>query len=178
MPIAIPVIETERLVLRGHRLDDFDAHAAFWADPVVTRFIGGQPFTREQAWVRFLRHAGMWHAMGFGFWAVTDKASGRLIGEAGFHELKREMTPSLEGTMEAGWALAPDMQGKGLATELVGAIVGWADRNRPQERQTCIIEPENAASIRIAEKFGFRQFDRAFYHGIPVIIFERDRRRS
>jgi RimJ/RimL family protein N-acetyltransferase len=50
MPVAIdiPVIETPRTILRAHRLDDFDAYAAMWADPVVTRFIaGGKPRTRE-----------------------------------------------------------------------------------------------------------------------------------
>ena len=139
----------------------------------MTRFIGGQPFSREQAWVRFLRHAGMWHAMGFGFWAVAERAHDRLIGEAGFHDLKRELTPSLEGTMEAGWALTPDTHGKGIATEVVGAIIDWADANRPGARITCIIDPDNAASIRVAGKHGFRQFDRAFYHGKPVVLFER-----
>jgi RimJ/RimL family protein N-acetyltransferase len=177
MAIDIPVIETERLLLRGHRAEDFDAHAAFWADPIVTRFIGGRPHTREQAWVRFLRHAGMWHAMGFGFWALTDRESGRFLGEAGFHDLKREMSPSLEGTMEAGWGLTPDMHGKGLAGEVVGAIIAWADANRPGPRMTCIIEPANTASIRVAERNGFREFDRTLSHGTPVIVFERERPR-
>ena len=74
----VPVIETERLVLRAHRLDDFDAYAVMWADPVVTRFIGGKPRTREESWIRFLRHPGMWSMLGFGFWAIEEKASGRL----------------------------------------------------------------------------------------------------
>ena len=41
--MEVPVIETERLLLRGHRLDDFEALAAMWADPAVVRFIGGKP---------------------------------------------------------------------------------------------------------------------------------------
>lgn len=40
-----PIIETERLILRAHRLDDFPALAAMWGDPVVARFISGQPST-------------------------------------------------------------------------------------------------------------------------------------
>src|SRR6185436_8398192 len=87
--ILIPTVETERLILREHRLSDFDAYAALWRDPVVTRFIGGRARSREESWVRFLRHAGMWHHIGFGFWAIEEKASGSLIGEAGFHDLKR-----------------------------------------------------------------------------------------
>src|SRR5689334_15432931 len=44
----IPVIETARLRLRGHRKSDFAACAALWADPVVTRYISGRPFTGEE----------------------------------------------------------------------------------------------------------------------------------
>lgn len=103
----IPTIETPRLLLRGHRDADFDAHCAFWADPEVVRYIGGGTFSRGVP-VRFLRHAGMWARMGFGFWAVAelDRATGRYLGEAGFHDLKRDLSPSIEGTMEAGWGVS------------------------------------------------------------------------
>jgi RimJ/RimL family protein N-acetyltransferase len=173
MTSAVPVIETSRLILRGHRLEDFDAHAALWANPVVTHFIGGVPQTREQAWVRLLRHMGMWQAMGFGFWAVTDRQTGRLLGEAGFHDLKRDLTPSLEGTLETGWGFVPDVHGRGIATEAVAAIVAWGETNRPGMRMTCLIDPANAASLRVAEKTGFREFARTTYHGVPTILFER-----
>lgn len=168
----IPTIETPRLLLRGHSDADFDAHCAFWADPEVVRFIGGRTFSREESWGRFLRHAGMWARMGFGFWAVTDRASGRYLGEAGFHDLKRDLSPSIEGTMEAGWALAPEVHGRGLGGELVGAILGWAAENRPGRRITCLIDPDNAPSIRLAERHGFHEFDRTAYHGAAVVLFE------
>lgn len=173
MIIDIPTIETARLVLRGHRDEDFDAHCAFWADPEIVRYIGGRSFSREEAWVRFLRHAGMWARLGFGFWAVTDRETGRFLGEAGFHDLKRAVTPSLEGTLEAGWAITPDVQGKGIGSELVAALLGWAVENHPGRRITCMIEPANAPSIRLAEKNGFRPFAETTYHGKPVILFKR-----
>ena len=125
---AHPTIETERTILRPHRLDDFDAYAAMWADPVVTRFIGGKPRTREESWIRFLRHPGMWSLLGYGFWAIEEKASGRFIGEAGFHDLKRDIVPSIEGMPEAGWALVPSAHGKGLASEVVGRMLAGATR--------------------------------------------------
>lgn len=170
----IPTVETPRLLLRGHRDADFDAHCAFWADPEVVRFIGGRTFSREESWVRFLRHAGMWTRMGFGFWAVTDRATGRYLGEAGFHDLKRDLSPSIEGTLEAGWALAPDAHGKGLGGELVAAILGWAAANHPGRRITCLINVDNEPSLRLAARHGFREFDRTAYHGAPVVLFERE----
>lgn len=117
----IPTLEMQRLTLRPHHLDDFEVHAALWANEDVVRFISGAPSTREQSWARMLRIAGMWHHMGFGFLAIVEKASGRFIGEAGFLEARREMEPSIEGTMEVGWALMPSAQGRGYATEALTA---------------------------------------------------------
>ena len=121
----IPVLETDRLILRGFRLDDFDALIAMWALPETVRYIGGVPQTREQTWMRLLRHIGMWNAMQFGFWAVTDKASGDVIGQAGFHEMRRDLTPSIENTLEAGTpesfnVLIKEMQSLGLDVKVGG----------------------------------------------------------
>jgi RimJ/RimL family protein N-acetyltransferase len=170
--VAIPLVETERLILRDHRLADFEAYAAMWSNPDVYRFIGGKARSREESWIRFLRHAGMWHHLGFGFWAIEDRTSGRMVGEAGFHELKREMTPSLEGTLETGWSLLPEMHGKGLASEAVAAMLVWAAANQPGRPVTCFIDPGNTASIRVAAKNGFVERCRAEYGGEPVIVFD------
>jgi RimJ/RimL family protein N-acetyltransferase len=168
----IPTFETARLTLRPHRLDDFDAHAALWADEDVVRFITGVPSTREQSWSRMLRLAGMWHHMGFGFLAIVEKESGRFIGEAGFLEARREMEPSIEGTMEVGWALMPSAHGRGYATEALTVLIGWAETHFPEKRMSCIISPENQASLRVAAKLGFGETARTQYNG-EIIQFSR-----
>lgn len=167
----IPVIETERLILREHRIADFDAYAAMWADPVVTRFIA-KPRTREESWLRFLRHAGSWSLIGYGFWAIEDKATGRFIGEGGFHDLKRDIEPSIEGIPEAGWGFVAEMHGKGVASEAVAAFVRWAD-GRFDGNTVCIIDPVNVASVRVAEKNGYREIGRTTYHGEATVMLER-----
>ena len=169
---TVPTIETERLILRPYRRDDFTPFAALFADASVTRFIGGVPFSREQAWTRFLRQVGMWHYFGFGFFAVEEKGRG-FIGEAGFHDLHRVISPSLEGTMETGWALSPLAHGRGYATEAVGAALVWAERSFPRMKKTCIVDTENVASLRVAAKLGFKEVRRTTYHGAQVIVFER-----
>ena len=169
----IPVLETDRLVLRGFRSDDLDAITAMWAMPEIVRYIGGVPMTREQSWTRLLRQIGMWSVMGFGFWAITEKASGRLIGEAGFHEMRRALTPSIEGTLEAGWGLLPEFHGKGYATEALNAMWSWIGANHPGLPITCIINPRNAASIGLAERHGFREFARSSYQGSEVVLLRR-----
>jgi len=173
MTLEIPVVETERLILRDHRLADFDAYVDMWADPIVTRFIGGKPRTREEAWIRLLRHAGMWRHMGFGFWAIEEKATGRFIGEAGFHELRRNMEPRIEGTLEAGWGFVTDAHGKGYATEAVAAVLAWGEANHRGKAATCIIDPGHAMSIRVARKLGFRERVTTTYNNEPTIIFDR-----
>ena len=125
----VPTIETERTILRAHRLDDFEDYVAMWADPVVTRFIGGKPRTREESWIRVLRYAGMWQIVGYGLWAVEEKATGKLVGEAGFHELKRDIVPSFEGVPESGWAFVPAVHGRGMASEVVRGFHDWAKRS-------------------------------------------------
>lgn len=56
--VNVPILETERLRLRAHRLDDFAASAAMWADPIVTRYTVGKPQTSEEVWSRLLRYIG------------------------------------------------------------------------------------------------------------------------
>lgn len=169
----IPVLETDRLVLRGFHLDDLDAMTAMWVLPEVVRYIGGTPLSREQSWTRLLRHIGMWSVMGFGFWAIIEKASGQLIGEAGFHEMRRDFTPSIENTMEAGWGLLPDFHGSGYATEALNAMWPWAKANHGGVPITCIIDPNNTTSRRLAERHGFEEFARSTYQGSDIVIYRK-----
>jgi RimJ/RimL family protein N-acetyltransferase len=169
----IPVLETERLILRGHTIDDFPSYAAMWAEPVVTRFIGGAPLGEEDAWAKFLRIAGHWALMGYGFWAIEEKASGKRIGEAGILNVKRDMVPSFHGVPEIGWGLHPSVHGKGYATEAVNAILAWAERRFGKVRMVCIIAPENTPSLRVAERTGFREQVRTTYKGEPIVLLER-----
>lgn len=174
----VPIIETERLRLRAHRPEDFADCAAMWADPDVTRFIGGRPLTEEDVWARLLRYVGHWSWMGFGYWAIEEKATGSFAGDMGFADWKRDIEPSIKGVPEVGWVLSRHMHGKGLATEAVRAALAWGDtRFRTVHsglgRTVCIIHPEHARSIRVAQKCGFQELQRTTYHGEPTILFAR-----
>jgi RimJ/RimL family protein N-acetyltransferase len=172
--MSVPVIETDRLVLRGHRADDFEALASMWGDEQVARYIGGKPSTREESWARLLRYAGHWELLGFGFWAVELKESYRFIGDVGFANWRREITPSLDGLAEGGWVFSQEAHGRGFATEAVQAALGWIDERHGGKATTCIIGPENSASVRLAEKVGYREFARAKFRGDEVIQFRRE----
>ena len=170
---AIPRLETERLVLRGHRALDFAECSAMWGNAEVTRFIGGRAFPKDEVWTKLLRYVGHWSVLGFGFWVLEEKDSGRFVGEVGFADFKRDIEPSLEGAPEIGWVLAPWAHGRGLATEAVRAALAWGATRLPSKRTVCLISPENVASIRVAEKCGYREFQRTTYKGLPTLLFER-----
>lgn len=169
----VPIVESERLRLRGHRRGDFEAIAAMWGNADVARFIGGRPSTREETWARYLRYLGMWPALGCGYWVIEEKASGRFLGEIGFMDAMREITPSLEGLPEHGWALIPDAQGKGVASEAVQATLAWGEGHFPDFEPVCMIAPENAPSLKLAQKFGYRPFAETTYKGAPTILLRR-----
>ena len=171
--MGAPVIETERLILRGHRLGDFEALAAMWGDPDVARYIGGKPSTREESWARLLRYAGHWELLGFGFWAVESKDSAQFIGDVGFANWRRDITPSLEGMPEGGWVFTTASHGRGFATEAVQAAVGWLDNHFAGTTTACIVGTENIASIRVAERAGYHEFARTEFRGSQVIQFRR-----
>lgn len=170
--MSVTELQTERLTLRPHGLADFEECAAMWGDPVVTRHIGGVPFGRSEVWARLLRYAGHWTLQGFGFWAVRERASGGFVGDVGFMEFRRDLEPALEYP-ECGWALAAAAHGKGYATEAVRAVTAWADTRFP--RTTCIIDPGNEASIRVAGKCGYLEVRHAMLASTPVLVFERAR---
>jgi RimJ/RimL family protein N-acetyltransferase len=167
-----PDLETPRLTMRAHRLEDFADCAAMWLDPEVTRFISAISQTEEDVWARLLRYAGHWSLLGFGYWAVRERTTGRFVGDVGFANLRRTITPPLGDAPEAGWVLAHWAHGQGFATEAVTAALAWA-ATAFAGPTVCIIDPDNAASIRVAEKVGYRLVTQATYRGEPVLSYER-----
>src|SRR5579871_359596 len=158
--LDIPVLETERLILRGHTRADFASYAVMWADPAFVQFSGGTPLSKEDAWARFLRPLGHWHLLEFGFWAIEEKLSRRFVGDVGVAEHQREIEPSLQGIPEIGWALVVHAQGKGYATEAARAAVQCGDMRFGRVRTACTIHPTNLASVRVAEKCGHQEASR------------------
>ncbi len=68
-------LETDRLLLRMWREEDFEPYAKMCEDPDVMRYIGGKPFNRLEAWRHFAYLIGHWHLRGYGHWAVEEKAT-------------------------------------------------------------------------------------------------------
>ena len=174
-PVLVPILETPRLRLRGHRLVDFPQSSAMWADPAVVRYIRPTPFNEEETWARMLRHVGHWALLGYGYWMVEDKETSQFLGEAGFADFHRVTEPpGVVHMPEAGWAFRAEVHGRGYASETVAAIVAWGDSHFDGST-CCIIDPQNAASIRVAEKNGYSAKQVIKYRSEEVMMYERER---
>ena len=169
----IPVMETEHLRLRAPRLTDLDEMTNIWADPDVTRFIGGKPRSRPDVWQQIQRAVGCWAMLGYGYWVIEEPVSGRCVGEIGFMEGLRAIEPGFVGTPEAGWVLEKASWGKGYISEALSAALRWRDASVSSNRTVCIIEPAHAVSIHIAEKFGFSKLADGQIGHDRICVFER-----
>lgn len=161
--IEIPEVLTPRLLLRGHCAADHKAALRLWQDPEIYSFIGGEPLSEQEVWLRLLRYSGLWDFLGFGYWAVVERESGAYVGQLGFADFRRGLVGFDGRYPEAGWAIHPDHAGKGYATEGVRAACHWLDEQGSWARSFCIIDAQNRRSRRVAEKLGYRfALDTAF----------------
>lgn len=172
-PAAAPLLETQRLRLRGFARADVDPLLAIWTEPQVHRHITGRAFSRQEIWFKVLRSLGHWQLLGFGYWVVTDKSDDRVIGEMGFGDFKREGMAEIAGRPEIGFMLASSHHGKGLALEALRAIQNWGDSHLPGDETVAIVSPGNAASVRVVEKLGFAQSMRIGAADDPVDLYVR-----
>lgn len=145
---TMPVIETERLVLRVPRIEDFERYAEFFADE-SSRIIGG-PHARGDAWRRFLQMPGAWMLQGFAMFSVIEKSSGLWVGQAG------PWQPDGWPGGEVGYAFHQDARGKGYCTEACAASMDYAFDTLGWDRVLHCISPENTASQNVAKRLGSR----------------------
>jgi len=153
-------IETERLSLRPWALNDFDALAAFYAQESNAKYVGGIKDS-DQAWRLLALHIGHWQLMGFGYWAVDEKASGEFVGCVGLWQSAG--WPELE----LGYWLVAKHQGKGFALEAAQSCKAYAQNELKASSLVSYIDPANRPSIRLAEKMGasFEQTIELLEHG-------------
>ena len=143
------------------------------ADAEVARFLGGTPFSREDTWRRLCAVPGFWALLGYGFWVAEHNESGVYLGQIGFADFKRDMSPSIEGRPEMGWIFAPEVQGQGYCSEAVALALAWADATLDAPEIVAIIDADNAPSIRVAEKAGFATREIATYRDAPILLLRR-----
>ena len=145
--IDIPVIETERLILRGWRESDHAGVAEMGHDAEVTRFTGG---TRSDAdsWRMIAMLMGHWAMRGYGLMPIEEKATGSFVGYCG------PWRPFGWPDGEIGYSLAKAHHGKGYATEAARAALRFAYEDLGWTTAISLIDAGNGASQGVAKKLG------------------------
>ncbi|MGH3050661.1 MAG: GNAT family N-acetyltransferase, partial [Gaiellaceae bacterium] len=165
--MAIPLpIETARLVVRSFTRADVEPMLAVYGDPDVMRLVAGGVRSGAAAVRAELEmYARLQDELGFSSWAVVERASGRVVGDVGLGVLEET------GNVEIGWTLARDRWGLGYATEAAAASLASGLAHLHVPRIVAVMDVENAASARVAERIGMRLEGELELHGRPHLLW-------
>jgi RimJ/RimL family protein N-acetyltransferase len=139
------MLETARLVLRPFTAADLDAFVAYRREPDVARY---------QSWDTSYSRADAEAVLSPGEWtqvAIADRATGALLGDCAVHAV-----PDQPRTTEVGITLAPASQGRGIAREALGALIGDLFAARGMHRIVAHADDRNVAVHRLLEHLGLR----------------------
>ena len=145
------IIETERLILREYKSDDFDALYEIMSDPQTMEHYPA-PFSQEKTrgWIEW--NLDNYKKYGFGLWAVVLKENGQFIGDCGItiQNIDGQALP------EIGYHINRKFQRKGYAKEAAAAVRDWAFANTDYPALYSYCKYTNAASIKTAESIGMK----------------------
>ena len=162
----VPVLRTDRLVLRAFTPDDFEPFAQIVSDPEVVQYLdAGAPISREECWRGMALFIGHWHLRGYGWWAVEDRRSRDFLGRIGLYN------PEGWPGIEIGWLLRRDKWGAGLATEGATAALTFAFDVVGATHVISLIDVRNTRSIRVAEKIGERYEHDTNHNGRTLAVY-------
>lgn len=160
---------TPRLKLRQFEARDHDAYAAMCADEEVMRFIGaGGTLSRDDAWRSLAGMLGHWALLGYGQWALEERATGVLVGRAGFID-----PPGWPG-FELGYLLGRAHWGNGFAAEACTAALHQAWGVLGRREAISLIRPDNRRSIGVAQRLGATRVDRIDFMGGPTLVYRHE----
>lgn len=164
--LPIPVIETERLILRGPELQDFEPLCAFNSDADRMRYLGGPVTDADTVWRGFLTGIGHWMWRGYGMWTLQEKASGQTVGRVGV------INHLMWDEPEIGWHIFADHEGRGYVTEAALVARRYAAESWGLDRLISYIDPANTRSRAVAERLGATvERERPEFFGSTVLVY-------
>jgi RimJ/RimL family protein N-acetyltransferase len=157
---AIDPVLTERLVLTPISVEHVDELRLLYGDPQVRRWTG--PWTPDsvEAWARDT--AARWAGDGVGKWMAHDRSDGTLVGRGGLSRT----TISGETVLEVGWVVRDALTGRGYATEIGRAALGWAATFFPELPIVAFTEVHNLASVAVMRRLGLRDSGLIYREGL------------
>jgi len=154
--MEIPILTTDRLVLRPFVLEDVEELAVVHSEESFWWYPLRAGMTMDQTVGFLVRTIERYESDGFGIEAVIDKATGAMIGWAGL--AVPHFLPQILPAVEVGWRLSGPYRGRGLATEAGAAALRWGFTTAGLDRVVSIYEPENVASGKVMEHLGLEPY--------------------
>lgn len=159
---ALPILDTERLILRAYQPADEAAYVAMVGDLEVMRYLpGGRAWGAAEAHAAFERRLATADPQRR-HWALVEKATNRVIGWVGLMPLETT------GETEIYYGLTRDAWGKGFATEAAQRALRFAFEDLGLPRVVAVVQPENLRSIRVASSLGMSYRGDAHHYGAMV----------
>jgi RimJ/RimL family protein N-acetyltransferase len=122
---------------------DGDEEITHWMDAIPQPYLDAEAHT----WVE--QATSFWRAGTSAPFAVTDAATGEVLGGVGFGWVGEERVG------EVGYWMRSEARRRGLTARAVGLISRWAFQELRCERLQLRADADNVASQRVAEKAGF-----------------------
>jgi ribosomal-protein-alanine N-acetyltransferase len=165
----VELLETRRLLLRPFSASDAETIHPIYSDPAVMRYVATGPMADLAITQRLIEdYSAHQERHGYSFWAVIERASGELIGDAGLYR-----TPA--GEVELGYTLGAAWWGRGYATEAASRWVSVAFNELGIDEVVALAEPANTASLHVLTKLGLVRDGERLAFGRPHAVFRGTR---
>lgn len=164
-------LQTERLIIRPWQPADRAEFTRLMSNREVVRYLSsGEPFSENETDEFFERQARQLIEHGVCMGAVIERSTLRLVGLSGVQPL------GTTGDLEIGWVFAREVWGRGYATEAGRAAMDHVLITLGRPRVVAIIDPDNVASKRVAQRLGM-QYDKRYTgtelgHRQPEIVVD------
>jgi [ribosomal protein S5]-alanine N-acetyltransferase len=160
------LLETERLILRMFTPADLEDLHRQLSDPEVMRYYP-KVSSREDSekWLQGILKD--YQSNGYGMLAVCLRDTGEYIGQAG---VMRRLIDGCEHHY-LSYLLCKESWGHGYATEAVQRILDYGFQTLDIHKVEALIRPDNARSIRLAEKLGMQHESTTEHAGRPHYVY-------
>ena len=150
------VCESERVFLRPYTQADFAALHRILSDK-KTMYAWGNGFSKKESEEWLEKQLAHYQQCGFGIWAIVEKQSGKIIGNAGLNHTEISLKGKTQEVVEIGYLLHRDFWGKGYGSEAARICAKYGFETLGLEEVYCLIKEDNLSSLKVAKKLSMQK---------------------
>jgi RimJ/RimL family protein N-acetyltransferase len=173
MDYLIPeIIETNRLILRTFKDDDWSDLHELYSDSECTKYTIQKILTEGETWRTMAGMIGHWQLRGYGPYAVENKHTGKVMGPVGLWYPNDWPEPEIK------WAISRANWGQGFASEAAWAVKQMAVNYIPELSLISLIYSGNERSKKLAVTLGAKLEKEIEFRGQTAHIYRHSNDRE